>query len=94
LFGGTDESSDLNDFWVFDVTKNVWTPIEVPNGPSPRFGSKMIFDSIGNQLFIFGRKSLRGSESLKVSTNGKLIQIPCVMRLVALLCFFPPLLLF
>lgn len=66
MFGGNDDTNELNDFWVFDVAKNEWSMIESLNGPCSRSGSKMVFDPFGNQLFIIGRKSLRGSESLKV----------------------------
>lgn len=66
MFGGNDEASELSDFWVYDVTKNEWTAIEYMNGPSPRSGCKMIFDPIGNQLFLLGRKSTRGTDNLKV----------------------------
>lgn len=66
MFGGSDDSNDLNDFWVFDLAKNEWSMIESLNGPSPRTGAKMVFDPLGNQLFIIGQKSLRGVESLKV----------------------------
>jgi Galactose oxidase, central domain len=66
MFGGSDDTNEFNDFWSFDVVNNAWTPIESMNGPSPRAGCKMVFDPVGNQLFIIGRKSLRGTESLKV----------------------------
>lgn len=66
MFGGSDDTLELNDFWVYDVTKCEWNIIESSNGPSARSGSRMVFDPVGNQLFIIGRKSLRGSESLKV----------------------------
>jgi Galactose oxidase, central domain len=66
MFGGSDDTNEFNDFWSFDVANNAWTPIESMNGPSPRAGCKMVFDPVGNQLFIIGRKSLRGNESLKV----------------------------
>lgn len=67
MFGGSDDSNDFNDFWVFNLAENSWTPIESMNAPSPRSGAKMVFDPFGNQLFIIGRKSMRGNESLKVS---------------------------
>lgn len=66
MFGGTDDANELNDFWVYDTTKNEWMIIECSNGPSPRSGCKMVFDPMGNQLFILGRKSSRGSDNLKV----------------------------
>lgn len=72
MFGGTDDTNDLNDFWVYDMTKNEWTLIESQNGPSPRSGSKMVFDPFGNQLFLIGRKSLRGNDNLKVSGKSVL----------------------
>lgn len=66
MFGGTDDTNELNDFWVLDLKKNEWRAIESTNGPSPRFGGKMVFDSIGNQLFIIGRKLMRGNDNYKV----------------------------
>lgn len=66
MFGGYDETNELNDFWVFNLNNNEWSPVENNNGPSPRSGAKMVFDSVGNQLFIIGRKTTRGSETLKV----------------------------
>lgn len=66
MFGGNDESAELNDFWVFDIQKNEWSEIESSNGPDPRSGAKMVFDPAGNQLFIIGRKPSRGNEILKV----------------------------
>lgn len=66
MFGGTDDTSELNDFWMFDVKENEWSEIECMNGPSPRSGCKMVFDPVGNQLFILGKKSPRGSDNQKV----------------------------
>lgn len=66
MFGGYDETNELNDFWVFNLIKSEWSPVESINGPSPRSGAKMVFDSVGNQLFITGRKTTRGSETVKV----------------------------
>lgn len=66
MFGGHDESVELNDFWVFDIQKNEWSEIESSNGPDPRSGVKMVFDPTGNQLFVIGRKPSRVNEILKV----------------------------
>ncbi|CRK95856.1 CLUMA_CG009303, isoform A [Clunio marinus] len=65
MFGGSDETNELNDFWVFDLKKNEWSEIESENGPSPRIGSKMVFDTDGNQLFVIGRKSSKGNENFR-----------------------------
>lgn len=65
MFGGTDDTNELNDFWVYDVMKNEWTSIESANGPSPRSDCKMVFDPVGNQLFILGRRCTKGCENLK-----------------------------
>lgn len=67
MFGGCDDSTEFNDLWVFDTTKNVWREIESVNGPSSRYGSKMVFDPVGNQLFITGRHN-KGDQNLKVSS--------------------------
>lgn len=72
MFGGYDETSELNDFWVFDLNTHEWSPMENMNGPSQRSGAKMVFDSVGNQIFIIGSgKSVRGHENLKVMRNLK-----------------------
>lgn len=66
MFGGSDDTVDLNELWVLDVNKNEWSMIESQNAPSPRSGAKMVFDPVGNQLFVIGKKTLRGNECLKV----------------------------
>lgn len=71
MFGGSEETNELNDFWVLDLKTNDWTPIESLNGPSPRSGAKMTFDPAGNQLFIIGRKLVRATELIKVSVNTR-----------------------
>lgn len=67
MFGGYDDTNDVDDFWVFNLMTNEWKEIESENGPSPRSGCKMIFDNFGNQLFIIGRKSMRGNDNFKVN---------------------------
>lgn len=71
MFGGYDDTNELNDFWVFDLNTVIWSPMENMNGPTPRSGAKMVFDSVGNQIFIIGRKAARGQENLKVMRNLK-----------------------
>jgi muskelin len=67
MFGGFSEQNELDDFWMYDVAKNEWIMLENTSGisPSARAGSKMIYDEIGNQLFLIGRKSLKGYENFK-----------------------------
>ena len=76
MFGGTDDTSELNDFWMFDVKENEWSEIECMNGPtSPRSGCKMVFDPVGNQLFILGKKSPRGSDNQKVLKKKEFFEV-------------------
>jgi N-acetylneuraminic acid mutarotase len=77
MFGGYDET-ELNDFWVFNLKENAWSPIESTNGPSARSGAKMVFDSVGNQIFITGRKLARGNDTVKVKRK---LNIFCVQKL-------------
>lgn len=77
MFGGSDESSEFNDLWSFDVVHNEWKEIETVNGPTPRFGSKMVFDPNGNQLFVMGRYN-KGDQVLKVSSLQHQISITSV----------------
>jgi hypothetical protein len=83
MFGGTDDSNELNDFWALDLTKNEWRAIESLNGPSPRSGCRMVFDVVGNQLFVIGRKSMRGNESLKVSHVDEASPIESQIRIAS-----------
>lgn len=66
MFGGSDDTVELNDLWVLHINKKEWSMIESPNAPSPRSGAKMVFDPVGNQLFLIGKKTVRGDECLKV----------------------------
>lgn len=74
MFGGCDDASEYNDLWSFDVSRHEWKEIETVNGPSARFGSKMIYDPAGNQLFVLGRYN-KADQVLKVGGNCMNIQI-------------------
>lgn len=66
MFGGfKDLTTELNDFWIYDLNANKWIQSENSN-PSPRGGSKMVFDAVGNQIFLLGRKPMTKSEDFKV----------------------------
>jgi muskelin len=67
MFGGFYELSELDEFWIYDVVQNEWIIQENTSGPNPsaRAGSKMVFDAVGNQLFLLGRKSMKGYENFK-----------------------------
>lgn len=84
MFGGNDESVELNDFWMFDIQKNEWSEIESLNGPDPRSGAKMVFDPFANQLFVIGRKPSRGNEILKV---GEFFSFRKFERFFMVTCF-------
>ena len=56
LFGGTDETQDFGDTWIFEVDQGTWREITVENGPFARCGMKMVY--IGNQqVLMYGGKA-------------------------------------
>ncbi|MHA1947573.1 MAG: Kelch repeat-containing protein [Candidatus Hodarchaeales archaeon] len=57
LFGGSaanDGSSDLSDTWIFNCTSNTWVELNTAYNPSPRMGHSMVYDSINQQVILFG----------------------------------------
>ncbi|MFX1517212.1 MAG: Kelch repeat-containing protein [Promethearchaeota archaeon] len=57
LFGGTaanDGHSDLSDTWIFNCTANIWEELDPLFSPSPRMDHSMVFDSINQQVILFG----------------------------------------
>jgi hypothetical protein len=53
MFGGFDGSSELNDFWKYDIELNKWTQI-TPNVPPSRRFHQMVIDKTTNIIYIFG----------------------------------------
>lgn len=69
MFGGfRKDQTELNEFWIYDLNFNKWTQFDNLN-PSPRGGSRMVFDAVGNQIFLLGRKPVNKSENLKVRST-------------------------
>ena len=54
LFGGDGSATNslFNDTWVWDGTN--WTQKDTPTGPPPRMASAMAFDSVRNEIVMFG----------------------------------------
>lgn len=53
LFGGTDETGDVNDLWSFDFGTSTWTKLQ-PGGtlPRPRHGHTLNYDARRNHLLV------------------------------------------
>ncbi|MBO6793254.1 MAG: hypothetical protein JJ895_05050 [Balneolaceae bacterium] len=59
LFGGSDSTNTLlGDTWKWDI-KSGWTQIEV-KGPSPRADAQFSYDSIRDEVVIFGGRTSDG----------------------------------
>ncbi|MHA2330441.1 MAG: Kelch repeat-containing protein [Candidatus Hodarchaeales archaeon] len=57
LFGGSavnDGRSDLADTWMFSCTSNTWTELNPTSSPSARAGHSMVYDSVNQQVILFG----------------------------------------
>ena len=56
IFGGHDEENNrLDDLWELDLTSEVWTKLEIPDGhmkPEARSGHTTV--DVGNKSFVFG----------------------------------------
>jgi len=60
--GNIAKYTSLGDFFVFDLDSNIWSQLEIPNGPPPRYGhSGFVFN---DKLFIFG-----GAKTNKIYYN-------------------------
>lgn len=60
LFGGWDGQRSLDDFWVYDIAKDLWRLLSlatsrVKNGPGPRACHKMVFDGKTGCIYLLGR---------------------------------------
>ena len=54
LFGGYNESSYLNDTWVYDVDKNEWTEINTTSDPPLKGYHSMVWDRDINRVVLYG----------------------------------------
>ncbi|MFW9995474.1 MAG: Kelch repeat-containing protein [Candidatus Odinarchaeota archaeon] len=57
LFGGSaanDGRSDLSDTWVFNCTSNKWIKLNPTSKPSGRMEHSMVYDSVNQQVILFG----------------------------------------
>lgn len=58
VFGGRDDKGFQNDLYELDVDKAVWKKIEVSGKqPTPRYGTPLMLDSEGGNLYLFGGQS-------------------------------------
>lgn len=53
MFGGRGPEQ-LDDLWRFDLATSTWERIDVPSGPSARFGHNAIYDSPSERIIVFG----------------------------------------
>lgn len=54
LFGGRGRTGELNDLWIYDLAAGVWTEIQSPSPPSPRFGHNAVYSELDSRIVIFG----------------------------------------
>ncbi|MFX0173359.1 MAG: Kelch repeat-containing protein [Candidatus Hodarchaeota archaeon] len=57
LFGGSAANqwgSDLGDTWIFNCTSNAWVKLNATSHPSRRSDHSMVYDSINQQVILFG----------------------------------------
>lgn len=64
LFGGQDTSGLLSDVWVFNFPDSTWNKLN-PTGlyPTPRYDISAAYDSLNNQVLIFGGSDLTQSNN-------------------------------
>ncbi|MFX0092961.1 MAG: kelch repeat-containing protein, partial [Candidatus Hodarchaeota archaeon] len=54
LFGGSSNSVDLNDVWIYDYSLNVWSYIPTSVAPNPRSYTALVYDSTNEKTILFG----------------------------------------
>jgi hypothetical protein len=54
LFGGYNHESCLNDTWLYDPAKNLWTNANPPQSPPARMEYSMVFDKVNGVVVMFG----------------------------------------
>lgn len=54
LFGGWDESTGLNDLWIYDFASNEWESVNQPISPAGRLEHTVCFDSANNLVILYG----------------------------------------
>ncbi|CAJ0832633.1 16336_t:CDS:10 [Entrophospora sp. SA101] len=52
LLGGWNGTTNLSDFWVYNINKNSWSLI---SGPEPRSNHKMCFDPKYKKIYVYGK---------------------------------------
>jgi len=59
LFGGFGQRAPMNDVWVFDLTRDVWTNV-TPKGqaPVPRVDHQAVYDPRHHSLLLYGGDTL------------------------------------
>ncbi|MFX0171611.1 MAG: kelch repeat-containing protein [Candidatus Hodarchaeota archaeon] len=54
LFGGGNHQTSFNDTWLFNLTSYTWTEIAPAIAPSPRYDPRMFYDSMNNEIVLYG----------------------------------------
>jgi N-acetylneuraminic acid mutarotase len=61
LFGGSDETGQLNDTWAYDPEARTWTELKPTGGlPSARWAQGMAYDQVTRRLIMFGGRAESG----------------------------------
>lgn len=73
LHGGWDGQKSLDDFWLYDISKDKWRILsqnsgEDKNGPGPRACHKMVFDRKTGSIYVLGK--LADEEGHRVGPDG------------------------
>ena len=60
IFGGSNNDSVLGDFWIYEISKNIWKKAEPTKKISERSGSKsFVFE---DRMYIYGGYTQRGGD--------------------------------
>jgi hypothetical protein len=59
MFGGFDVQ-DLGDTWTYNLTTNNWTDMHPPTGPSARSNHAIAYDSVHDEIVLFGGEGSSG----------------------------------
>ena len=55
MFGGLNDSSQwLNDTWEWDTVAHTWTNVTPATSPSPRQGSRLVYDAANDRIILVG----------------------------------------
>lgn len=68
VFGGRDLSGtrELNDVVSLSLDTQVWSTLDVPNGPAPRHGHTFVHDAANGRFVVLGGREASGEEALSV----------------------------